>query len=69
MNDFVKLHKVIAKRSAFLAFPRAQNEDESKGETKSERLKDQFSQVEEELNLQKMLKLILIPKKSINTTK
>jgi len=51
MNNFVNLHEVIAKRSAFSIFQRAQNEGESKGETKSERLKVQFSQVERELNL------------------
>jgi hypothetical protein len=63
INDFVKVHEVIVERSAFLAFSRAQNEGESNGEIKSERLKGQLSQVKGELNLQEMLKLISIPKK------
>jgi hypothetical protein len=67
INDFVKLHKVIVKRSAFKTFSRAQNEGESKGGIKGERLKGQLSQVKGELNLQEMLKLIPIPKKSTKT--
>jgi hypothetical protein len=53
----------------FSAFSRAQNEGESKGEAKSQKLKGQFSQVEGELNLQEILKFILIPKKSTKIKK
>jgi hypothetical protein len=44
-------HKVIAKRSAFSAFPNAPNEGESKGREKNERVKCQISQVEGDFNL------------------
>jgi hypothetical protein len=60
---------VIPKRSAFSPFSGAQNEGESKCEAKIEKLKGQFLQVEGELNLQEMLKLIPIPKKSMKTKK
>jgi hypothetical protein len=60
--SFVDPHKVVA-RSAILAFPSAWNEVESKGGTESEKLKYQFSQVEWDLDLQEIPKLILIPNK------
>jgi hypothetical protein len=66
MVGFVNPHKVIARRSAFSTFPRAQHEGESKGGTESGGLKHQFSQVEGDLNLQEMFKLVPIPK---NNTK
>ncbi len=62
MASFVDPHKVVA-RNAFIAFPSAQNEVESKGGTKSEKLKYPFSQVEWDLDLQEIPKLILIPNK------
>jgi hypothetical protein len=57
-------HKVLVRRSAFSAFPSAWNEGEPKKGIESERLKHQFSQVERDLNLQEMSKLVPIPKKS-----
>jgi len=39
MVGFVDPHKVVARRSAFLAFPNAQNGGESIGGVESERLK------------------------------
>ncbi len=62
MISFVNLHKVIVK-SAFSAFPSAQNEVELEGGAKSERLKRCFSQEEGDLDLQKIPKLIFIPNK------
>jgi hypothetical protein len=53
----VKLHKVVARKSAFSIFPSAQNGGEIG------RLKHQFSQMERDLDLQKIPKLVLIPKK------
>ncbi len=58
MAGFMDLHKMVGK-SAFLAIL-----SEWKGETKSEELKPQFSQVEGDLNLQKMFKPIPIPHKN-----
>jgi len=63
MVSFVDLPKVVVRKSAFSTFPCAQNEDELKGEVKNERLKRKFSQVKGNLDLQKISKLILIPKK------
>jgi len=42
MTDFVDSLKVITRRNAFSVLQSAQNESESKGETKSEKL-HQFS--------------------------
>jgi hypothetical protein len=64
MVGFVNFHKVIARRNAFLAFPSAQNGGELKSGVKSERLKCQFSQVEGDLNLQEIFKLVPILKKT-----
>jgi len=63
MAGFMNLHKMVGK-SAFVAFLTAQNQSEWKGETKSEELKPQFSQVEGDLNLQKMFKPIPISHKN-----
>jgi len=62
MAGFVDSHKVVARRNAFLAFPSAQNGGESRGGVESGRLKHQFSQVEGDLDLQKIPKLISITK-------
>jgi hypothetical protein len=48
---FVDLHKVVARRNAFLALPSAWNGGKLKGGPKSGRLKRQFSQVEGDLDL------------------
>jgi len=64
MVGFVNFHKVIARRNAFSALPRAQNGGELKSGAKNERLKCQFSQVKGDLNLQEIFKLVLIPKKT-----
>jgi hypothetical protein len=64
MVSFMDLHKVVVRRNAFSIFPSAQNEGESKGRVESEGLKHQLSQVESNLNLQEMLKLIPISKKT-----
>jgi hypothetical protein len=61
MASFVNHHKVVTKRSAFSALPSAQNGGESKGGVKSGSLKHQFSQAEGDLDLQKILKSVLIP--------
>ncbi len=53
---------MVTKRSAFSALPSAQNGDEFEGGVESGSLKHQFSQVEGDLDLQKIFKLILIPK-------
>ncbi len=63
MAGFVNFHKVVVRRSAFSAFPSAWNGGESKGMEKSEELKRQFSQPEEDLNLQEIYKPISIPNK------
>jgi hypothetical protein len=63
MVGFMDIHKVVVKRNAFLAFPRTQNGGELEGEAKSGRLKRQFSQVEGDLDLQEIPKLVPIPKK------
>ncbi len=62
MVGFMDFHKMVGK-SSFLVFSSAQNESEWKGGPKSEELKFQFSQVEGDLNLQKMFKLVPIPQK------
>ncbi len=63
MVGFVHLHKVIPRRSAFSTFLNAQNGVESEGGAKSGRLKHQFSQMERNMNLQEMPKLVAILKK------
>jgi hypothetical protein len=50
--DYVDLHKVIVRRSAFSTFLNARNEDELEGEIESEGLKHQFSQREGDLYLE-----------------
>jgi hypothetical protein len=65
MASFLDPHKLIA-RNAFSTFLGAWNETESKGGIESEALKCQFSQVKGDLNLQEMLKSVLILK---NNTK
>jgi hypothetical protein len=69
MNGFVNFHRVVARRSAFLVFPSAQNGGGLEGQTKSGRLKHQFSQMERYLDLQKNPKLVFIPKKKIQWKK
>jgi hypothetical protein len=63
MASFVDLHKVVVRKSAFSAFPRAQNGDELEDGLESGRLKCQFSQVEGDLDLQKIPQPIPIPEK------
>jgi hypothetical protein len=63
MVGFMDPHKVVVRRSAFLAFPNAWNEGELKGGVESEGLECQFSQVEGDFNLQKIPKLVSISKK------
>ncbi len=58
---FVDLHKAIA-RSAFSTFPSARNGGELEGGAKSGRLKC-HSQLEGDLDLQGIFKLVPIPKK------
>jgi hypothetical protein len=64
MTNFMDIHKVVVKRSAFWTSSSAWNESESKGGAKSGGLKHQFSQVERDLNLQEMFEPIPIPKKN-----
>jgi len=59
----VDLHKVVVRRSAFLVFPSAQNRGEAKGELKNERLKCQFTQMEGDLDLQEIPKLVSFQRK------
>ncbi len=64
MIDFVDPHKVVVRRSAFLAFPNAQDGVELEcTRVESEGLKRQFSQVEGDLDLQEITKLIPISNK------
>ncbi len=63
MAGFVDLHKMIARKNAFSALPSAWNEGELEGGAKSGGLKCQFSQVEVDLDLQEILKLVPIPMK------
>ncbi len=63
MADFVNPHKVVVQRNAFSAFPNTWNEAESKGGAESEKLRRQFSQMDRDMNLQKIFKWILISKK------
>jgi hypothetical protein len=51
MASSMDLHKVVARRGAFLGFPNAWNGVELKGEVESKGLKCQFSQVEGDLDL------------------
>jgi hypothetical protein len=55
MVGFVDFLKVIAKRSAFLAFPSAWSGVESEGVVENGGFKNQFSQVEGDLDLPKIL--------------
>jgi hypothetical protein len=64
MVGFMDPHKVVVRRSAFSAFPKAWNEGELKEGIESERLKHQFSQVKRDLNLQQISKLVPISKRS-----
>jgi hypothetical protein len=68
MPGFVHLHKVIT-RSAFSTFLNAQNGVELEGGAKSGRLKRQFSQMERDMNLQEMPKLVAILKKKTSRKK
>jgi hypothetical protein len=52
MVDYVDTHKVVVRRSAFLAFLIARNEGEYKGGVKCEGLKHQFSQMKGDLDLE-----------------
>ncbi len=58
MAIFVDPHKVVTRRNAFSTLPSAWNEVESKGGIESGGLKHQFSQVEGDLDLQKIPKPI-----------
>jgi hypothetical protein len=69
MVSFVNPHKVVFRRSAFSTFPSARNEYELESRVESERLKHIFSQVKGDLHLQKIPKLILIPKKRASREK
>jgi len=69
MFGFVHPHKVITRRSAFSTFPNAQNGGESEGGAKSGRLKCQFSQMERDINLQEIPKLVPILKKKTSRKK
>jgi hypothetical protein len=60
---FCEFSQSVAKRNAFLAFWNAWNEVELKGEVESEWLKCQFSQVEGDLDLQKIFKAVPISNK------
>ncbi len=51
---------MVAKKNAFAVFPNAQNANELEGQTESQRLKHQFSQMERDLDLQKIPKLVII---------
>jgi hypothetical protein len=51
MASFVNLHKMVARRSAFLVIPSAQSGGEKEGQAESGRLKHQFSQMEGDLDL------------------
>jgi hypothetical protein len=65
MINFVHPHNVIV-RNAFSTFPNAQNGGELEGGAKSGRLKRQFSQMERDMNLQEIPKLIPIVKEKIS---
>ncbi len=61
MADFVNPHKVVVRLNAFSAwYDMKMNQ---KMGAKSEKLSRQFSQMESNMNLQEILKLIPIPKK------
>jgi hypothetical protein len=62
MAGFVDPHKVVVRRSAFSAIPRAQNGDELEDGLESGRLKCQFSQVEG-VQVQEIPQPIPIPEK------
>ncbi len=64
MIDFVDLHKVVVRTSAFFAFPSAWDGVESEyTRVESEGLKCQFSQVERYLDLQENTRLVPISNK------
>ncbi len=64
MIDFVDLHKVVVRRSEFSTFPSAQHGVELEcTRVESEGLNRQFSQVEGDLDLQDITKLVLISNK------
>jgi hypothetical protein len=63
MANFVDPHKVVVRRSAFLALLNAQNGGESEGGEEIGGLKHQFSQVDGDLDLQEILKLVHIPRR------
>ncbi len=55
LASFVDPHKVVARRSAFLALPNVCNGGELEGGVKSGRLKCKFSQVEGDLDCKRSL--------------
>ncbi len=65
MADFAYTHKVVVRMCAFTTFSSVQNGGELKFGAESEGLQCQFLQVEGDLDLQKISKLIPIPKKRI----
>ncbi len=69
MVGFMDLHKVVARRKTFLTFWNAWNGVELEGEVESEELKCQFSQVEKDLDLQKIFKPVPISNKKNNKEK
>ncbi len=54
---------MVVRKSAFSAFPNAQNEVKLKGWVESERLKCQVLQMKESLDLEEISKPVSIPKK------
>jgi hypothetical protein len=69
MASFVHPHKVIATTSAFSTFPNTQSGGESGGGAESGKLKHQFSQMERDMNLQKIPKLVPTLKKKTSMKK
>jgi hypothetical protein len=67
--DFVNLTRRLLEKSAFLAFPNAQNEVELKGGVENERLKCQVLQMKGSLDLQEISKLVSIPNKKAQEKK
>jgi len=66
---FVNLTRQLLEKSAFLAFPNAQNEVELKGGVENERLKCQVLQMKGSLDLQEISKLVSIPNKKAQEKK
>jgi hypothetical protein len=60
---------VVVRKSAFLAFPNAQNEVELKGGVENERLKCQVLQMKRSLDSQEISKLVSIPNKKAQEKK